>query len=39
MAETLTKPSAAPAEYARGYTDAMASIPDAISLWLEEYWG
>ena len=21
------------------YTDAMASIPDAISLWLEEYWG
>lgn len=38
-AATLTEPSAAPAEYARGYTDAMSSIPDAVSLWLDEYWG
>lgn len=38
-AETLSEPSTAPAEYARGYTDAMRAIPDAVSLWLEEFWG
>lgn len=37
-AETLTDPTSAPSEYARGYNDAMNAIPDALSIWLEEYY-
>ena len=35
-AETLTAPTEAPAIYARGYCDAIKSIPDAAELWLSE---
>lgn len=35
-AECLTNPTDAPAIYARGYTDAIKSIPDAAELWLSE---
>lgn len=35
-AETLTNPTEAPAIYARGYCDAIKSIPDAAELWLSE---
>lgn len=34
-AETLTNPTSAPAEYARGWNDAVASLKDAADLWLE----
>lgn len=34
-AETLTQPSPAPREYARGYNDAVAQIADAFECWLE----
>ena len=33
--ETLTNPSQAPEEYARGYNAGLASISDAIEIWLE----
>lgn len=36
-ARCLSKPTEAPAAYARGYNDALAAIPDALALWLEEY--
>jgi hypothetical protein len=36
-AECLTEPTEAPAAYARGYNDAIRAIPDALSLWMEEY--
>lgn len=36
-AETLTEPTPAPSEYARGYNDAMKAIPDAVSIWMEEF--
>lgn len=36
-AQDLTKPSANPKEYARGYSEGIASIPDALDYWLEEY--
>lgn len=35
-AETLNEPTDAPAAYARGYNDAIGSIPDALALWMEE---
>lgn len=35
-AQTLTKPTAAPAEYDRGYREALQSLPDAAAHWLEE---
>ena len=38
-AETLTEPTASPIEYARGYNQAINSIPDAVELWLGEYNG
>lgn len=34
-AETLTKPTSAPAEYARGWNDAVATLKDAAELWME----
>jgi hypothetical protein len=34
-ARTLNKPTEAPAAYARGYNDALASLSDAADLWLE----
>ena len=37
-ARTLTEPSAAPAEYARGYNDAIMSIRDAFACWSDEGW-
>jgi hypothetical protein len=36
-AQCLTEPTEAPAAYARGYNDAIRAIPDALSLWMEEY--
>jgi hypothetical protein len=36
-AQDLTMPSASPKEYARGYSEGIASIPDALDCWLEEY--
>lgn len=35
-AQTLTNPTDAPSAYARGYNDAIASIPDAAALWMED---
>lgn len=35
-AQTLTKPAAAPVEYARGYREALQSLPDAAAHCLEE---
>lgn len=35
-ARCLTEPTDAPAAYARGYNDALAAIPDALALWIEE---
>lgn len=35
-AQTLTNPSSAPAEYARGYSEALQSLPAAAAHWLEE---
>lgn len=35
--ETLTEPTTSPTEYARGYNDAIEAIPDALSVWLEEW--
>lgn len=35
-AETLTKPTAAPKEYVRGYNDGIRSICDAADLWMED---
>lgn len=37
-AETLTDSTVAPSEYARGYNDAMKAIPDALAIWLGEYY-
>lgn len=34
-AETLTKPTTAPSEYARGYNDALSAVSDALETWLE----
>lgn len=36
-ARCLTEPTESPAAYARGYNDAMRAMPDALSLWIEEY--
>ncbi|RWR09765.1 hypothetical protein [Paenirhodobacter populi] len=33
---TLTTPTTSPAEYARGYCEAIRSLPDAAQHWLEE---
>jgi len=35
-AQTLTKPTSAPSEYARGYNDAITSITDAADTWMED---
>lgn len=36
-AETLTEPTACPAEFAKGYTAAMTDgLTDALDLWLDE---
>lgn len=38
-AQTLTEPTANPAEYAKGYTAAMTyGMRDALDLWMGEYW-
>ena len=37
-ARTLTDPSPAPVEYARGYNDAIAEIRDAFACWSDEGW-
>ena len=34
-AETLTEPTDAPEAYARGYSDGITAIPDALHVWLE----
>lgn len=34
-AELLTMPTTDPSAYARGYNDAIASIPDAAKVWAE----
>lgn len=36
-AETLTNPTDSPNEYARGYNEGIASIPDALDTWLEGF--
>jgi hypothetical protein len=36
-ARCLSEPTEAPAAYARGYNDALAAMPDALALWIEEY--
>ena len=35
-ARTLTKPTASPSEYARGYNDAVRQMRDACETWIEE---
>ena len=36
-AETLTKPTESPKAYARGYNEGLASLPDALDIWLEGF--
>lgn len=38
-AQTLTEPTACPAEYAKGYTAAMTQgLSGALECWMEEWW-
>lgn len=38
-AQSLTEPTAVPAEYAKGYTAAMTDgLRDALEFWMEEDW-
>ena len=38
-AQTLSEPTAVPAEYAKGYTAAMTDgLRDALDCWMEEWW-